>query len=178
MLSRGTLTILAIITLGVSMASVAVWYHHRSGQKCLEIWGIEGANLIRHAKQIEALRLGPRDTTTSNESAEPIETLTFGDREVAVLGRLDISQARGLLHARHALIVDHNFDPEQQSASLTPSWQYALRFHDGDREVLLAFDPDHDYVRLYPIDRGQGLRGATMRAVVAFVEREFAEAKK
>jgi len=189
MMNRGALTILAILILAASMASVAVWFQHRTGRQCLEIWGVEGANLIRHAKVVEALRLKPGDDSSTaaettepddanGESAGPVEVLTVGDREVAVLGRVDISQARGLLHARHALIVDHNFDPQQKPPSSAPSWQYALRFQDGSREVILLLDPIHDFVQLYPVDRGQGLRRETMRAEVAFIEREFAEASE
>lgn len=189
MMNRGALTILAIFLLGASMASVAIWYQYRSGRKCLEIWGVEGANLIRHAKHVEALRLEPRPASdddaeinesrdSSGERTDPVETLTVGDLDVAILGRLDITPARGLLHARHALIVDHNFDPQKQPTSFAPEWRYALRFHDGDREVLLVLDPAHEYVHLYPVDRGQGLRAETMRAVVAFIEREFTEASR
>lgn len=187
MTNRGIWTICAIILLGAGMAATAVWYQHRIGRRCLEIWGVEGANLIRHARLVEAFRLAPpakphpSDATpapapTAARRPAEGETLSVGDQEFAVLDRLDISHARGLVHARYALIVDHHFESRLQDGSPPPAWQYALRFQEGDRQAVLVLDPVHNVVRLFPIDRGQKLRAETMRVETAFIEREFAEA--
>lgn len=193
MLNRGTLTILGIVLLGASMASVAVWYHAQTGQRCLAVWGVDGARLIRHAPQVEALRLGPATDPAAPASADSPapETLTLGEQSFAVVERVDISQTRGLLHARHALIMDHNFQFESAEASrrspkdggvvdakTSPAWQYVLRFADGRDEALLAFDPQFDLVGLFPRATTLRLRSETMTAETALMEREFARPAK
>ena len=104
--------------------------------------------------------------------------IDLAGREFVVIRRVDISQARGLVHARHALIMDYNFEFDRPDLAATPQWRYALRFTEGDRQVVLTFDPDANVAGLFPIGHWQGLRAATLKAEVALIEREFYATKK
>lgn len=184
-MNRGKLTILSIFLLGASMAGAAVWYQHQQGRRCLEVWTVAGANLIRHAPKVEALRLGaeigPDDAgeaaADSPQSDSSPDWVIVGGKKFAVVDRLDISQARGLIHARHALIVDHNYLDDAPSDNGPPVWNAALRFQDGATQMLMAFDSTRNVVQLEPVGRGQTLRAETMRVELAFIEREFSEAQ-
>lgn len=189
MFNRGAVAILGILGLGVVMASVAVWYHAQTGRRCLDTWGVEAARLIRHAPLVDALRLGP----ASPDSPASLERLDAGAAPLVVLDRLPIGEARGLIHARHALISDHQFEPAaaageppsggtldatERSANDVERWKYALQFTEGRRQATLLFDPVDRTVRLLPGGAQMQLRRKTMDAEIGFIEREFSEAAK
>ena len=82
MSNRGTLAVLSILALALAMASFAWWYNWDRTQKCLALFGGEGASLIRTAPTVELL---------------------------ASTGTIDISSAPGLVHARTALLSDSSY---------------------------------------------------------------------
>lgn len=119
----GKIVILTILGLALLATGYAWWYQRQRGQQILDFWGAETAFAIRHAKEIELIRLDA------------------GDDEAISLG-----EARGLIHARQALIVDASYDWESVANDVTPKWQYALRFSDEEKqtESSLWFDLDQE----------------------------------
>jgi hypothetical protein len=130
-IATGQLVIVAILTAGVAAAGFAWWYQYHQGRRALAYWGAEGALLVRSAPRVELLVL---DRTTLIQDATHEDVF---DR--AVIERRDISNARGLIHARQALLADASFLAEDTDAT-PPHWQYALRFRDEARELDVAFD--------------------------------------
>lgn len=138
----GKLVSVAILTVALAAAAFAWWYQYQHGRRALEYWGAEGAVLIRRAPQVELWRLAPSPTQPTGENAA-------GER---ILGRIlldqrDITHARGLVHARQALISDASYRWNAAPAPPEPDWDYALRFHDGSRRATVVLDLDEGYAR-------------------------------
>ncbi len=132
--NRGKLVIGVILGAGVLAAVAAWWYTYQHGQRILTLWGPEAAYRIRLAPECELLTLEP---ASSDKAAD----LVVDSRPWSVRAQTDISQARGFVHARQALIEDSSYRWDVPSApSAAANWQYAIRFRDSDGETLLLFD--------------------------------------
>ena len=88
--------------------------------------------LIRHADQVEVWRLGPQSDQSSSK-------LEVRGQSLAILEQVKISRLRGLVHARHALIIDRNYDWSSAPAGQTVVWNLALHFRDGEQQTTLVF---------------------------------------
>ena len=61
----------------------------------------------------------------------------------------DISQARGLVHLRHALVQDESYEWNVPPASADEfAWRHALRLERGDSRAVIAFDLDRQRAAL------------------------------
>jgi hypothetical protein len=129
-LNSGKLAIATILAAAAAAAGVAWWYQFQQGRRALAYWVADGAFLIRRASKVELMGLG--DVSPSGEDDR--ETV-FGR---TVISRRNLARARGLVHARQALITDASFDWD--SSAVDPSWEYAMRFADEGRETIIAFD--------------------------------------
>jgi hypothetical protein len=120
---RSLITIGTMLGLAICLASYAVWFHYQQGRRCITLWGVGDANLIRHAPRVELI-VYPRD-------------LTEGMAE-----SLDISGKPGLVHARHALITDSSYDWSASHPTSTAEFHptFALVFQDQEKQVVLVFD--------------------------------------
>lgn len=174
MLNRGALTIFGILALGIAMASVAVWYQSQMNRRCLDAWGAPNANLIRHAATVEGARLAGPDRLPPAEESLAVP----GQTPLGIAARVEMSKARGLVHARHALIVDPNYDDRELPTDAAETWEYAIRFAEPEREVVLLLDPRNRRVRLCPPGVDLPLRDQTMQAVTALIERELEAAAR
>ena len=130
MIHRGKFLIVAIFLVAVVAASFAWWHQYQKGRHALSLWGAGPAVLIRHAPRVELLRL-----------KAPAEI-------AVILGHKDISRARGIVHARQALVEDASFDFQAARGDCEPHWQYALRFSDAGQRATVQFDFDCGRARL------------------------------
>ena len=155
-MQRGQIVIVLIVGVAVAMAGYTCWHHYRKGYQALQFWGQQSATLIRHAPQVELLKLsGNRqaDDEVSLGKAASQSVLRIGEQDVPVLQRDDISTMRGLVHARHTLIVDRNFDWQQSVPDPVVDWDFALRFSDQQQQVTLVFSLHQRVVRSLDHDR-------------------------
>lgn len=122
----GKVVILTILGLAILATSYAWWHQRQRGQAALDFWGQDIAFATRHAKQVELIKLDPDGGALTEEQT------------------ISLSEARGLIHARQALIVDASYDWDADLTAVTPKWQYSLRFPaDEDRPACsLWFDLD------------------------------------
>ena len=70
-----------------------------------------------------------------------------------MLQRHNISTMRGLVHARHTLIVDRNFNWQPSVPDPATNWDFALRFSDQQQQVTLVFSLQRRMVRSLDHDR-------------------------
>jgi hypothetical protein len=135
--SSGSKLVLALGSLAVALGVFSWWYRYESAHRATQFWGPTAAELIVEPGQVEALTL----LAASEGEPQAGEVLPqLGDGYV-VAARLDLAQARGLVHLRHALTSDGNYAWDQPSAELA-KWRWALRFHDADQELLVLFTAD------------------------------------
>lgn len=150
---QGKLIILLMLGTAVAMAGFAWTFQYMRGREVLRLWGADAAQLIRvDASEIELLVLSPAAETAAADAAANA-TLDVAGQTLHVAQRVDISKARGLIHARQALIEDASFDWKLARGDCTPDWRYALEFRAGDRRAVIAIDMHCSRVRLLPGDR-------------------------
>lgn len=168
-MNRSQVTIVAIFGISSLFGVFSVWYHFQQGRRCLEFWGSEAGNDIQHAPLVEGRPLFPisrdrvesamlhseSDDSSSNDSdrpeedlEEPLPIIQIDGNEYAMGESIDITHRAGILHARHALIMDSSFEWE---SSLPPQtlWSVVLVFSGrGDSSTAVAIDFNKNLIRL------------------------------
>lgn len=146
----GQVVVLGILGVALSATGYA-WLHHRGqGQHSLDFWGSENALLVRRAQSVRVDRL--EHVPLDEQTKEPSPTRTKGDvleidsEKYVVTASRDISEAKGLIHCRQALIFDPTYDWDQ-SPTRQGEWQYALRFANNNKELVVLFDIQSGLVR-------------------------------
>ena len=119
--SAGAWIVAGMIALGVALAVFAVAFQWGQTRRCLSFYGSEAAHRIQTAPRVELWRLDP----AAPHLAPP------ADR------RIDISQARGLVHLRRGLVEDANFAWDAAAAGGPPP-AVAMAFFDR----AAATEPD------------------------------------
>lgn len=150
-MNRGVLVILTMFGVAAGLGVVAIVFLYSQGSRAMDFWGRDAAVLIRKAPQVELLWL-----ESSAEGDQPrvfVEQLSIEDRPVRAVKVQDITDSRGLVHARHALITDASFDWDNPRGDCQPKWSYALRFTDGAEQAIVAVDLPCQRVRL--VSHGQ-----------------------
>ncbi|HIN55294.1 MAG TPA: hypothetical protein EYM79_13380 [Planctomycetes bacterium] len=139
---QGKYVIFMIFGTALAMAVFAWQFRISEGDDVLDYWGIESANLLRHANRVEFLKLD------SAEAADPDSTLTINGTQQRIVSVEDISSRKGLIHARHMFIVDHTYLWEESPPENIQNWLFAMRFSDGDKQVTLAFHSQSHAVQM------------------------------
>ncbi len=139
---QGKYVIFVIFGTALAMAVFAWQFRISEGDDVLDYWGIESANLLRHANRVEFLKLD------SAEAADPDSTLTINGTQQRIVSVEDISSRKGLIHARHMFIVDHTYLWEESPPENIQNWLFAMRFSDGDKQVTLAFHSQSHAVQM------------------------------
>ena len=134
MLNRGKLAVIVMFGLALAAAALAWSFNYTRGRRTLNFYGRDAALLLRTAPKVELLRLAPAD-----EFSEAGERLYFGGSRRSVTQRIDISQAKGLIHARTSLLADSSYDWQADQTDCQPQLDYAVRFT-GQTSVTLVFD--------------------------------------
>lgn len=135
MRSSGKLVVLTIFVVAIAMASFALWWNWGMGHRSLDYWGESGALLIRDAESVTLLKLKPRiPTTVTKDPPLPMESSDWNPAETQ-----DISNAKGLVHARHAFLQDASFD-WNQSLPNNSEWQYAVLFQGKKGHIYVVLD--------------------------------------
>lgn len=132
----GKAVVMGVLIVAVSAASFALWWNMARSRRALAFWGSANVRLIQQSKQVELLVLMPK--TDEKESGD---FLQVGERAWRIADRVDVSAARGLVHARHALTDDASYEAEPVKSADSPQWTHAVRFGDknGAATVLMDF---------------------------------------
>ena len=131
-MNRGKLVILGILGAAIFAAGIAWWFQFHQGHQALAFWGGETARTIRLAKPVWAqriVRLGDVWATG------PL--LTVDGESYQIQSSREITKARGLVHARQALIQNLSFDWSDSGTTNDTDWTFAIRFGETDQETLL-----------------------------------------
>lgn len=129
-----------MIVVSLGLTAFAWWYRYQQGWRAMEFWGPDAAQLIRHAPKVELIDLA------EGPPADLPRVIEKGD--LASFRKHDLSDATGLVHARHSLIVDRNFLWEERIDSpAATAWDVAWRFIDGREEVVVLLDYETGAIR-------------------------------
>ena len=137
MVNRGKLAVLTMFAVAILAAGLAWSFNYYRGARTLEFYGRGAALLVRTAPQVELLELAWVD---DEELARPnAELLDVDGQRLQVVRRRDISQAKGLVHARTSLLADSSYRWDAAPCDYEPTIAYAVRFSDLT-PATLAFD--------------------------------------
>lgn len=160
-MNRSKSVILAMVLMGVFLGGFAWWARYTRSRVVLDKLGREAVVAIRTGKPVELLKLakappdagqGTRreDTTSAAESAtEPVTTptttiadpLSVPGLSLDFSGSVDITDAPGLIHARHHLIHEKGYAwNEALPNDYVPEWDYALRFMNSGKTTTMLID--------------------------------------
>ena len=135
MRSSGKLVVLTIFALAIGMASFALWWNWGMGRRSLDYWGESGALLIRDAKSVTLVKLKPRIPNPA--AKDPL--LPMDSRDLSTAEKKDISDVKGLVHARRAFLEDASFEWNEQ-LSVGIEWQYAVQFAGEKGNIFVMLD--------------------------------------
>src|SRR5437762_2962231 len=143
----GKLLILAMLLVALMAASASWWFRYSATHHTAQFWGPEAARLIRDAPKVTLRSYDPAvgaDADSSNSSAR------------------DISNARGLIHLRNALLEDSSYDWSAKTPT-EPSWNSSLVFEasaGAEPRAVILFSPDFNWA-------ADGTSDATHRPIVS-----------
>ncbi len=146
---RGKQAILAILSMALVAAGFGIWFKCQMTDQVLELFGPASAQCVTSASQVTYLELpGSNGVSLTNQD----EITVLSDTLFNGTSWLDISDAVGLSHLRHALLQDVSYDWHATPGSL-PCWQHALQFVGDQERTTLLFDLDQRYV--FILEQGQ-----------------------
>ena len=149
----GKALIIGIVLVALLMSGYAWWHQKQKGRHTLDFWGSRIALRLRYGKEIELLELSQPESAGTATSGS---TLEIAGQSWGIAQSKMISKAKGLVHARQALVFDPSYE-WNAAPHKPPVWQYALRVTDEvDGEsgleattseqsngVVLLFDLEH-----------------------------------
>jgi len=139
---------MAMFAVAVVAAGFAWWWNYNRGIKALELYGAEGALLVRTAPVVEFLQSSP---------GEPI----------------DLSKAPGLINARASLLSDASYDWSAADVR-QESPLFSVRFRRGARSIVVTFDFENRTVHASTTDRTARLVNKTAEGWQGYLARQSA----
>lgn len=143
-LISGKLAISVALTVSLLGVGFAWQYYRVLQRRSLEYWSPAKADIIMHAERVEALRLEP---APGDQGLPDEQVLRAGDSVFRIAEIRPATQARGLVHVRHALINGATFTDFFDARDVI-DWQYALRFHGEGQAVTVLFECRNHLVAL------------------------------
>jgi len=136
MRSRGKLIVLGILLLALALAVGNMVFQTYASGRAVGYWGSDAARLMLTASQVEILKLEPASGDAADADGAYLDV---GSQRFAIVKRVDISQARGALHFRRALVADNLYLWERPLEMPPPwrKWRYALLFLQRDAVFTL-----------------------------------------
>ena len=120
------------------------------------------AKLIRHAPRVELFELAAGDATFSLDG-----------RPRASIRSANVSRALGLVHARHSLIVDQNFEWDQLPPHAEIDWDLVIRFSDGADNATVLLDYDSRAVKLLGSEKSATLHPKIVEGMRDYANRQL-----
>ncbi len=136
----GKLVILSILSVALLAAGMSWWFRFHATHRAAEFWGPEATLLIRDATVVELIERPQAEAKADNDP--PSEAGQGGARPI-LIERRNISDARGLIHFRNALLEDRSYDWPSRVAVPDAPQKWGVRFvHDTIPPLTVWFSPD------------------------------------
>ncbi len=145
--NRGKGVIVGIFLLALVLSGYAWWHQFQQGPRCRDFLGTEAVQLVRLAPRVELLRFD-QDLASAEGSPAPEDVLQIAGTTLHVTRRANITKVPGLLHARHALLQDVNYQWDAAATPCLSQWSFGLRFSNNGEDVIVAFDPQCNRIGL------------------------------
>jgi len=146
--SSGKRAVLAMFAVAVAAAAFAWWWNYNRGIKALELYGPEGAFLVRTAPIVEFLQPSPGKPK-------------------------DISKAPGLINARASLLSDASYDWTAANVR-QESPLFSVVFRRDEWSVVVTFDFENRTVHASTTKRTAKLAKKTADGWQSYLARQSA----
>ena len=168
-MGAGRNAVIAMLLVGLLATGFAWWWNFNRGRDSLTFFGAEGARIIRMAPKVEILV-----PVTDEAAGEPTGNVMrrYGAHAVR---RVDVSQARGLIHARTSLLSDSSYAPK--TAGLLHTTAYFIRFSDSANQILLGFTEPDGAIQIAESGEYRPLIQKTADGWRQFIERNVKQTK-
>jgi hypothetical protein len=139
-MASGKFVIIGIVTVALVAAATSLWVRYNTTHRAAKFWGSQAARLIRDAPKVTLFRMPSADTirlAKDNAARACFDHSAY-----------DISQARGLVHLRNALLDDRSFiwpSPAEKWPTFTVDGAYwLLSFYDpkSGQSAIVMFSQD------------------------------------
>ncbi len=136
----GKLVILSILTVALLAAGTSWWFRFQATHRAAEFWGPEATILIRDAPVVELVEQ-PQDDAQAEGNI--LINAGQGGAPAPNTNRRDISEARGLIHFRNALLEDRSYEWSTREAAPDAPRKWGVRFvHESIPPLTVWFSPD------------------------------------
>lgn len=136
----GKLVILSILSVALLAAGISWWFRFHSTHRAAEFWGPEATLLIRDASVVELIK---REEPVAKAEAEPAAVAAQSTPRTIIGERRDISDARGLIHFRNALLEDRSYEWPGHANAPEAQRQWGVRFtSEGMAPLVVWFSSD------------------------------------
>ncbi|MBX3431762.1 MAG: hypothetical protein KF847_00290 [Pirellulales bacterium] len=138
----GKHVVVSIFALALAMSGWAWMHHYNATRRMAGFWGAGSANLLVRGDEVDAYRLEPGAASPA-EGAYPHWPPAFGGLlEGDAVAHVDLAEAKGLIHLRHALTQDGNYDWDAPAVDGAPRWGLALRFSNFEAVAWVLLSDD------------------------------------
>jgi hypothetical protein len=136
--NRGSLVVVLLLAAGLTASAVALWHHRQKTRRALDLWGAPGSLLIEHAPEVTLFRL---EELQGDAASADKPTVRVANRDFVLTDAHDMEGAAGFSHVRWGLCQDSSYAWDKDcEACDNPHWDYAIRFVDRDRRIIIALD--------------------------------------
>jgi len=132
----GTKLVIGLAGLALAAGLTSWLYRYGATHQSTRFWGSEAASLIARPSEAEFFRLELADSV-----GESGKRLDLGRHYSTTLIR-EITQERGMVHFRHALMTDGNYEWASEPEPSKIDWRWGMRFHDKQTQALVVLAKD------------------------------------
>lgn len=156
----GKLVIITVVLLAVFAAGFSWWFRYSSTRRTTRFWGGQNARLIRDAKRIHLVTLGPMGPDHVHDAnAAFADHYHVLDGLVGVVERREVTESRGLVHLRTELLMDRSYESFSGVLGSASDWKYGLEFRDAETSppLVIFFSADCRRLQRHPPAVGTGV---------------------
>ena len=149
--NRGSLVVMLLLAAGLTASAAALWHHRQKTHRALDLWGTQGSLLIEHAPEVTLFRM---EELHGEAASAGKATVRVANRDFVLTDAHDMEGAAGFSHVRWGLCQDSSYAWDKDcDACDNPRWDYAIRFVDRDRRIIIALDTQYGLVTEVGSDR-------------------------
>jgi hypothetical protein len=169
-MNRGTHLVILMLVAGLAAAVGAIWHQYRQTRETLRLWGPEMAGLIDRGRSV---------LLTDWRHGDP-RKIAEDDPARGDALKVDISDARGLVHFRRSLLEKASSELDDEGSVQRPQgtafeMQYSVSFTDNRAAEMLGFDLENRIV--WHLGAAAVLTERTAKGMEQFFREKLSEAQ-
>jgi hypothetical protein len=172
-LVTGKLAIIGMLSVAGCLALFGWWWRYEQANQASAWWGNQHIHAILTPESATAFRVHP--LKADEASADSTELFEFQKVKLEGEKPVEITNARGFLHARHSLTQDISFEwsgtTDAEASPSVPRWEYGLRLLHGNKPTTLLFDFEQRWLGIVEAQKRIRLVEHTNRGWQSYLQR-------